>query len=354
MLESSINMPVGNTTLSHMIHGLHMQSFLTCLGIALFVFTLFGYALIRFRKNSGAVPEIIREHKWIEISWIVIPAVILTSLAIPATAIVKNIYFDKRSSKTIKVSGAQWKWQYQYLDEDISFYSVLSTPYDQILNKAPKGQWYLREVDNMLVVPTKQKIRFLLTSKDVVHSWWMPDFGVKKDAIPGIITEIWAYIDEEGIYRGQCAELCGIGHGFMPIVVKAVNQEDYQQWVNEQHEKVQLEAEKTEKQWTLNELMTLGKKKYDQFCAICHQADGSGMRPFIPALQGSSVAVGEPIKRHIDIVLNGIPGTAMQAFRDQMSALDLAAIITYERNAWGNDTNDVIQPSEIKEHLSFN
>ena len=257
-----------------------------------------------------------------------------------------------KSEITIKVVGYQWRWHYQYMDQGISFFSNLSTPYDQIHNKQAKGEWYLLEVDKPLVLPVNKKIRFLVTSNDVIHSWWVPELGIKRDAIPGFMYEAWAKIEKPGVYRGQCAELCGINHGFMPIVVNAVSDEEFQQWVaaQEKNEQTKVTTElqpEAQKKLSHSELMTLGKEKYEQICVACHRVDGIGLPPLYPALKGSSVAVGHPISRHIDLILNGIPGSAMQAYKDQLSDEEVAAITTYERNAWGNNTEEDIQPAEV-------
>jgi cytochrome c oxidase subunit 2 len=257
-----------------------------------------------------------------------------------------------QSEVTIKVVGHQWRWQYQYIDQGISYFSTLSTPYDQIHSKKEKGEWYLLEVDKPLVVPVNKKIRFLVTSDDVIHSWWVPELGIKRDAIPGFMHEAWATIEKPGVYRGQCAELCGINHGFMPIVVEAVSDEEFQNWVSAQkkiegtEDAAQIEPAK-QKTLTRSELMSLGKEKYQDYCLACHQEDGKGMPPLYPALKGSSIAVGHPISRHVYIILNGIPGSAMQSYKDELTDEEIAAIITYERNAWKNNTDDEIQPAEV-------
>jgi cytochrome c oxidase subunit 2 len=210
----------------------------------------------------------------------------------------------------------------------------------------------LLEVDKPLVLPVNKKIRFLVTSNDVIHSWWVPELGIKRDAIPGFMYEAWAKIEKPGVYRGQCAELCGINHGFMPIVVEAVSQDEFNQWVAKQP-KVGDKSLNTEsassapKKMTRSELMSLGKKKYEQVCMACHKNNGTGLPPMYPALKGSSVAVGKPINRHIELIVNGIPGSAMQSYKDQLTDEEIAAITTYERNAWGNNTDDEVQPSDV-------
>ena len=229
----------------------------------------------------------------------------------------------------------------------MAYLSALATPQDQIHNQKPKGENYLLEVDNPLVVPVGKKIRVLTTANDVIHSFWVPAFGIKQDAIPGFVRDTWFRADKEGTYRGQCAELCGKDHGFMPIVVEVLSAEKYTQWVGEQKKKSAAAAEDPNKQWTPAELQARGEKVYAANCAACHQANGKGLPPAFPALDGSKIATGDKAG-HIDRVLNGKTGTAMAAFGKQLSDTDIAAVVTYERNAWGNKTGDAVQPAEVK------
>ncbi|QBR83161.1 cytochrome c oxidase subunit II [Legionella israelensis] len=348
-----LNMYKGVTPISHDMYDLHMIAIVICGIIGIVVFGVMIYSLIHHRKSKGYQPASFHDNTRLEVVWTIIPFLILIGLAIPATKVLMRMEDSEESDVTVKIVGYQWKWQYQYLDQGISYFSNLSTPYDQIENQERKGQWYLLEVDKPLVVPIHKKIRFLVTSNDVVHSWWVPELGVKRDAIPGFMHEAWANIETPGIYRGQCAELCGINHAFMPIVVQAVTEEDFDNWVKKQpkvKDKYAVEEADTEapKQMSREELMILGKKQYEMICVACHKADGTGIPPMFPALKGSSVAVGKPISRHIDIILNGIPGTAMQAYKDQLSDEEIAAIVTYERNAWENNTDDLVQPADVK------
>lgn len=347
-----MNMHRGVTPVSRDIYDLHMIAIGVCAFIGVAVFGVLIYALINHRKSKGYVPATFHDNTRVEIIWTIIPFLILVALAVPATKILIRLEDNRDSDVTIKVVGSQWKWQYQYLDQGISFYSNLSTPYAQIQNQEPKGEWYLLEVDKPVVVPIHKKIRFLITSTDVIHSWWVPELGIKRDAIPGFMRESWAWIEKPGIYRGQCAELCGVNHGFMPIVVNAVEEDEFNQWVSQQvkveDKYAAIEAVPTAQTIMQRvELMELGKEKYEQFCSACHRPDGKGIPPLFPALKNSSVAVGYPITRHIDLILNGIPGSAMQPYREQLSDIDIAAIVTYERNAWGNNTNDIIQPDDV-------
>lgn len=347
-----MNMHKGVTPLSKDMYDLHMISMSICVVIGIVVFGIMIYSLVHHRKSKGYSPADFHVNTRLEILWTIIPFVILICLAIPATNVLIRQEDSTDSDVTIKVVGYQWKWQYQYLDQGISYFSNLATPYSQIQNKERKGQWYLLEVDKPLVLPINKKIRFIVTSNDVIHSWWVPALGVKRDAIPGFMHEAWARINKPGIYRGQCTELCGINHGFMPIVVQAVTDDEFTKWVNQQtkaEDKYASSESKpaAQKIMTRTELMDLGKEKFNIICAACHQSTGKGLPPLYPALQNSSVAVGKPISRHIALVLNGVPGSAMQPYKDQLTDEELAAVITYERNAWGNNTNDEIQPADV-------
>lgn len=347
-----MNMHKGVTPLSHDMYDLHMVAMAICAIIGIIVFGIMFYSIIHHRKSKGFKPATFVVNTRLEIIWTIIPFIILIGLAIPATKVLIRQEDSTESDVTIKVVGYQWKWQYQYLDQGISFFSSLATPYNQVQNIQPKGQWYLLEVDHPLVVPINKKIRFLVTSNDVIHSWWVPELGVKRDAIPGFMHEAWARIEKPGVYRGQCAELCGINHGFMPIVVQAVSDEEFTAWVDQQTKvedkyaatKNQASAQKT---MTRAELMQLGQESYNLICAACHQANGKGIPPLYPALKNSSISVGNPISRHIALILNGVPGSAMQPYREQLTDDVVAAITTYERNAWGNNTNDEIQPADV-------
>lgn len=347
-----LNMYKGVTPLSKDMYYLHMVGMVVCIIIGIVVFGVMIYSLIHHRKSKGYTAATFHDNPRLEVVWSIIPFLILVGLAVPATRVLIRMDDNKQSEVTIKITGYQWRWQYQYMDQGISYFSNLSTPYSQIQNKEKKGEWYLLEVDKPLVIPVNKKIRFLVTSNDVIHSWWVPELGIKRDAIPGFMYEAWAIIDKPGTYRGQCAELCGINHGFMPIVVQAVSEQDFNQWVSQQpkvkdqHTSIQTPAV-VPKTMTRSELMSLGKTKYEQMCVACHKANGIGLPPMYPALKGSSIAVGTPLSRHIDLIINGIPGSAMQPYKDQLSDEEIAAITTYERNAWGNNTDDLIQPEDV-------
>lgn len=355
LADWKLNMPRGVTSISKDIYDLHMTIFWICVAIGVVVFGVMMYALVMHRKSRGVKAAEFHEHPVLEIIWAIVPFIILVAMAIPATRVLIAMNDSSEADVTIKVTGYQWKWQYDYLDENIGFFSNLSTPIEQIKNQQQKNPWYLLEVDNPIVVPIHKKIRFLVTANDVIHSWWVPELGIKRDGIPGFIHESWARIEKPGIYRGQCAELCGVNHAYMPIVVKAVAEEEYVEWVNQQRQAALEKEMASAEPWTFEKLMEQGKSIYDKACVACHKDNGEGMPPVFPALKGSSVTVGENIERHIEMVLYGVEGTAMQAFGKQLSDADIAAVVTYERNAWGNDRTQaagekfkMVQPVDVK------
>lgn len=351
--EYRLNMYKGVTPLSRHMFNLHMTSMWVCVAIGIVVYGVLVYSLIYHRKSRGYQAAKFHENLKVEIVWALIPFVILIGLAIPATKTLMAMEDFSDADVTIKVTGFQWKWRYTYIDNGFSYFSNLKTPFDQIQGKAKKDRWYLLEVDKPLVIPVHKKVRFLVTSNDVLHSWWVPELGIKRDAIPGFVHEAWARVDLPGVYRGQCAELCGVYHGFMPIVVNAVSEKDYEKWIAEHAPQKEQSgaaavAAKPKMEWNMENAMKLGKAKYDTVCVACHKADGTGMPPVFPALKGSSVAVGKPISRHINRVLKGVSGTAMQSFAGQLNDEEIAAVVTYERNAWGNKTGDLITPEQVK------
>jgi cytochrome c oxidase subunit II len=346
MWREVLNMTPGVTEVSRQIYDLHMIIFWICVVIGVAVFGVMFYSMIVHRKSVGHEPANFHESTAVEIAWTVVPALILLVMAWPATTALINLYDTSDAEMDIKVTGYQWKWQYEYLGEDVSFMSELATPESEIYNTADKGEFYLQEVNNPLVIPVDTKVRFLITAKDVIHSWWMTDFGVKRDAIPGFINETWTKVEKTGVYRGECTELCGQGHAFMPVVVHVVEKDEYAQWIAEKKAEVAALRELTEKTFTKEELMARGEEAYNRSCAACHQTNGEGIPGVFPAIKGGVITTGE-VAGHLDIVVNGKAGTAMQAFGNQLSEVDLAAIITYERNAWGNDTGDLVQPIDV-------
>ncbi|NOH27141.1 cytochrome c oxidase subunit II [Vibrio mediterranei] len=349
--SSGYNLTKGVTNISNQVYDLHMLIFYICCAIAFVVFGVMFYSIFKHRKSRGAVAANFHESTKVEIVWTVIPIIILIAMAIPATKTLVAMEDTSQSDITIKITGSQWKWHYEYFGEDVNFFSLLATSQKQIDGIEEKGAHYLLEVDNPLVVPINQKIRFLMTSDDVIHSWWVPDFAVKKDTIPGFINEAWTRIDEPGVYRGQCAELCGKAHGFMPIVVQAVEQSDYDAWLAGKKQEMALAAAEAAKSLDatlpLDELMTIGEEVYAGRCAVCHQANGEGITGAFPAIAGSAVATTGEVSTHISKIVDGVNGTAMQSFANQLTDKEIAAVVTYQRNAWGNDTGDAVQASDI-------
>lgn len=348
--EYGLNFPPPVTEVARDIYDLHMLIYYICVAIFVAVFGVMFYSIFAHRKSKGAKPAHFHESTTVEVVWTAIPFLILVAMAIPSTATLLKMDDTSAADLTVKITGYQWKWKYEYMDHDVGFFSNLATPRDQIDNYdgkgAEKGENYLLEVDEPMVLPVGKKVRFLITANDVLHAWWVPQLAIKKDAIPGFVNEMWTRIEEPGTYRGQCAELCGKDHGFMPVVVQAVSEDEFNAWVSKKKSEMVASAADAGKTWTKDELMARGEKVYAQ-CVACHGATGAGVPGVFPALAGSKIATG-PLDAHIAIVLNGKPGTAMQAFGGQMNDADLAAVITYERNAFGNNTGDVVQPAQIK------
>ncbi|RUO34124.1 cytochrome c oxidase subunit II [Aliidiomarina soli] len=351
-----INLPRGATEVSNSVYSLHMYVFLVCVVIGVIVFAAMFWSIIRHRKSRGAVPAKFHDNVRVEIAWTVIPFLILIAMAWPATSLLLDMDNTDDSDLTVLITGSQWRWDYEYFDYDVQYRSSMATMRDQVYANLPKGENYLLEVDRPLVIPTNRKVRLLITSDDVIHSWWVPEFAIKKDANPGYINEAWTRVDEPGIYRGQCAELCGRDHAFMPIVVIALEPDDFEEWATNEETRLAEEREEEERllsmQMTMDELMTLGESVYNAQCAACHQPNGQGVPGVFPALAGEGVSVdSDGLNDHIDIVANGVQGTAMQAYRDQLSMRELAAVITYERNAWQNDTGDEVQAADIHNYI---
>ena len=339
------NMTEGVTAVSNEIFDLHMLIFWICVAIGIVVFGIMFYSMISHRKSSGVTPSKFHESTALEILWTVIPTLILIGMAIPATSSLIKIYDTSDADIDIKIVGYQWKWEYEYLGDDVRFFSNLSTPQDEIYGRAPKGEHYLLEVDEPLVIPVNKKVRFLITANDVLHAWWVPALAVKRDAIPGFVNDVWTRVDKPGIYRGQCAELCGKAHGFMPIVVHAMEEVDYENWLaGKKAEAAELRAAMSQT-FTMDELVARGEQVYNTWgCGSCHGASGGG--GIGPTLAGSSITTG-PINSHLSLMVNGVQGTMMQAFGEQLNNVDMAAVITYKRNTWGNNMGDMLQPADV-------
>lgn len=357
--EYGLNLRKGVTDYSQTAYDMHMLAFWICVVIGIIVFGAMLYSIIAHRKSKGVKPEQFSHSTFAEILWTIIPIVILAAIAWPATkALIQMENPTDENGKpmkmdmTIKVTGYQWKWRYDYMDEGFGFLSTLAKD-SNIARQKDSGikpetvDNYLLDVDKPLVIPVDTNIRFLLTADDVIHAWWVPDFGWKRDAVPGFVNEAWTNVKVPGTYRGQCAELCGKDHGFMPVVVEAVSKEDYAAWIAEQKGDQAEEAVMAEKTWTKDELMTKGEAVYNQQCATCHQADGAGLPPTFPALAGSEMVNGAAADQ-IGLVLNGKPGTAMAPFGNILSETDIAAAITYTRNSFGNTAGDIVQPTDVK------
>ena len=348
----ALNMREGVTQVSRDVFELHMLIFYICVAIGAVVFSVMFYSLFRYTKKRNPNPSTFHESTKLEVAWTVVPFLILIAMAVPASKTLTEIYDDEEGEINIQVVGYQWKWEYKYLEDDINFFSNLSTDQDEIYNLVPKGENYLLEVDEPLIIPVDTRVRFLITANDVIHSWWVPDFAIKQDAIPGFINTAWTRAEETGIYRGNCTELCGKNHGFMPVVVKVVEKDEYNDWVLAKKEEAIKLAELTEKEWSLAELTGRGEGVYQKNCVACHQMNGEGLPPIFPALAGSDIVMFDK-NRNVEILMEGVQGAAMQSFANQLSEVDMAAVITYTRQAWGNAENGdgaYVVPSDIVEY----
>ncbi|MCC7225667.1 MAG: cytochrome c oxidase subunit II [Burkholderiaceae bacterium] len=350
---NQLNLTEGVTQITRDVVWLHWLMLIICLVIFVAVFGVMFYSIWAHRKSRGAKPADFHESVGVEIAWTVIPFLIVIGMALPATRTVVAMKDTSGSDLTVKVTGYQWKWGYEYIDGQaagVKYLSTLSTPRAQIENKEPKGPFYLMEVDNPLVVPVGKKIRLAVTAGDVIHSWMVPELGVKQDAIPGFVRNTWFRADKVGEFRGQCSELCGKDHAFMPIVVKVVSEEDYAKWAAEQKKLLAAAADDSSKEYTKEALISRGEKVYAANCVACHQGSGKGVQGAFPALDGSPMVKG-PAPAQIAILLNGKQGTAMQAFGKQLNDVEIASVITYTRNAWdnaGKGQDPVVQPATVK------
>lgn len=345
--QLNLHQPV--TEIAAQIYDLHTLMLIICAVIFVAVFGVMFYSIWAHRKSRGVKPATFHESTAVEIAWTVVPFLIVIGMALPATRTVVAMKDTSNAEITIKATGYQWKWGYDYLNGEgtgISFLSVLSTPVEQIRNEAEKGVNYLMEVDNPLVVPVDTKIRIVTTANDVIHAWMVPALGVKQDAIPGFVRDTWFRAEQIGEFRGQCAELCGKDHAFMPIVVRVVSREDYTAWVQEQQAMMAALADDPTKTWTPDELRVRGQQVYNTHCLACHQANGQGIANVFPALAGSPYVTG-PASQQIGILLNG--KNAMPAFQ-QLNDVELAAVTTFTRSAFGNDgqgQEPIVQPAQF-------
>lgn len=345
--------PTPVTPIAH--ETLHVHNLFMVIALTLFfvVLAIMLYSFWAHRKSRGhQAASFVGPKSRKQWFWVLLPFAGLLILdygvfGIPAYHAVL-MYEDTKTNAdlVVKVTGSQWLWQYEFPSEGVKYTSRLTTPREQIDNQQAKGQDYLLEVDNPLVLPVGKKIRFITTSNDVIHSWWVPAFGVKRDAVPGFLREFWATVDTPGTYRGQCSELCGKEHAYMPIHVKVVSQEDYSKWVDGEKKKAAAKADDPNKEWKLAELVARGEKVYNANCAACHKADGAGAGP-IKGLVGSKVVLADDKSQQIAILLNGAGGGSMPAWK-QLSDTEIAAVITYTKNAWANQTGQVVQPADIK------
>ncbi|CAN7515114.1 cytochrome c oxidase subunit II [Trinickia sp. LjRoot230] len=343
-----INFQPPVTKLAEELYHLHMMMLVLCTVIFIGVFGVMFYSMFAHRKSKGHKAANFHESTTVEIIWTIVPFVIVVLMALPATRTVVAMKDTSNADVTIKVTGYQWKWGYEYvkgLGDGISFVSTLTTPRSEVNGQAPISDTYLQAVDNPLVVPVGQKIRIITTAADVVHSWYVPAFGVKQDAIPGFARDTWFKAEKVGTYRGFCTELCGKEHAYMPVVVEVKSADDYTKWVDEQKKKMAASNDDPTRTYTAAELTSRGQQVYTSNCAVCHQPTGKGAGAF-PALDGSKVANG-PLAQHVSIVLSG--KNAMPSWSKTLNDVEIASVITFERNAWGNHTGDVLQPRQVTE-----
>ena len=351
--EWGLNMTQGVTPISKEIYDMHMLTLWVVTIIGVLVFGVMFWSIFHHRKSKGAKAAKFSHSTTVEIIWTIVPTVIIISLAVPATGLLIRMDDTSEAKITIKATGIQWKWKYDYLDEDITLYSSLDAKSQEVAQRDSgqnpmEHENYLLDVDEPLVVPVNTKLRILTTAEDVIHAWWVPELGWKRDAIPGFINDNWAIIEEPGTYRGNCTEICGKGHGYMPIVVKAVSMEEYEAWVDDRKALKLAALESQNKTLTMDESMAEGEKVYKKQCLMCHQANGEGVPGAFPALAGSEIALKkENTLEHLYRIIYG--KNLMPKFGDQLTDLEIAAVTTYERNAWGNNTGDLIQPKEVAE-----
>ena len=353
LADWDLNLRKGVTPISQEIYDLHMLSLWIVTIIGVIVFSVMFWSIFHHRKSKGVKPAKFSHSTTVEIIWTVIPLVIIVSLAVPATKLLIKMEDTSDTEITVKATGYQWKWKYDYLDDDLTIFSALAEKSTEISQRDSgmnpmDEENYLLDVDNPIVLPTNTKIRILTTANDVIHAWWVPDLGWKRDAIPGFINDNWAIIEKPGTYRGNCAEICGKGHGYMPIVVNAVPMDEYKDWVAEKKAEQDAKNNQSDMVLTMQDLMTKGETVYKAQCLVCHQANGEGLTGAFPAIAGSSLAIESDNRlKHIHQIIYG--KGIMPAFGEQLGDVDIAAIVTFTRNAYGNNTGDIIQPKEVAE-----
>jgi cytochrome c oxidase subunit 2 len=345
-----LNLHAAATRIGVEIAWLHWFMLITCVVIFLLVFSVMFYSIWKHRKSVGHKPANFHESVTVEVIWTLIPFIIVIVMALPATKVLVAAKDTSNADVTIKATGYQWKWGYDYLTGDaqgVSFLSTLDPTHREMSNDGgsaiERPNNYLLQVDNPLVVPVNKKVRIITTANDVIHAWGVPAFGVKQDAIPGFVRDTWFRSEKVGDFYGQCYELCGKEHAYMPIHVKVVSQEEFAAWAGEQKKLMAARMDDPAKVWTLTDIVARGEKVYAANCAACHQASGMGAGP-IKALNQSPVVLDADKTKALHIVLNG--QGAMPAWK-QLSDTDIAAVVTYTKNAWTNKTGQVVQPAEV-------
>jgi cytochrome c oxidase subunit 2 len=347
---NQLNLPEPATKIAAEQNSLHWMMLILCTVIFVAVFSVMFYSVWKHRKSKGHKAANFHESVTVEIVWTVIPFIIVILMALPATKLVVAQKDTTNADLTIKATGYQWKWGYDYLKgegEGIGFISTLDNAQRVMSAEGkPAGDNYLLKVDNPLVVPVGKKIRIITTANDVIHAFAVPQFGIKQDAIPGFVRDTWFRAEKTGDFYGQCQELCGKEHAYMPIHVKVVSAEDYSKWVDGEKKKLAAKADDPAKVWTQADLVARGEKVYAANCAACHQASGKGAGP-IKALDGAAIVLDADKAKQIAVLLNGQNNGAMPAWK-QLSDTEIAAVITYTKNNWSNKTGQLVQPAEVK------
>jgi cytochrome c oxidase subunit II len=337
------------TKIGEQQHFLHYFMLVVCLVIFVGVFGVMFYSILKHRKSVGHKAANFHESVAVEIAWTVVPLLIVIAMGAMATRTVVAMKDTSNADLTIKATGHQWKWGYDYIrgeGEGINFYATLDTAHRLMSNSGkPSGDNYLLKVDNPLVVPVDKKVRIITTANDVIHAWMVPSLGVKQDAIPGFVRDTWFRAEKTGDFYGQCAELCGKEHAYMPIHVKVVSQGDYAKWVEGKQKEMAAAADNPSKVWELPDLIARGEKVYAANCVACHKADGKGGGA-IKAVDGAAVVLDADKNKQIMVLLNGQNNGAMPAWK-ALSDTELAAVITYTKNSWSNKTGQAVQPAEV-------